>query len=456
LLTLQIIIIVVLVLFNAFLAASEMSIVSARKPWLRLLAEEGNSGAKRALALAENPSRFLATVQVGMTLSAFFTSAVGAVSLVHVLTRWLNSAPLDFVSGNSEAIALIAETGILSFISIVFGELIPKTIAVQRAENVATRISRPVEIVARIARPLALILTYATNAMLRMLGVEARASLPSVTRDELLAMLGAAENEGIVESNDADLIEEAFEFGDTAARSVMVPRVDVAAVEGSTPLRDVVDRFFATGFSRMPVYRDVLDDVIGVLHVKDVFRVLLKAGGGPPVVAANIMRPAYFVPESKPIDELLSELQTRRTQLAIVIDEFGGVAGLVTLEDLIEELVGEIADEFDPGYEPFQFLGPDQLEVDGRVPIADLLDRLELDRDALELEFDAESVGGLISYLLGRIPVEGDVVTAAPLTLEVMVMKGNRVSKVSVRIDRPYDGRTLGESTGAEASDSSR
>jgi putative hemolysin len=437
LLTLQIIIIVVLVLFNAFLAASEMSIVSARKPWLRLLSEEGNSGAKRALGLAENPSRFLATVQVGMTLSAFFTSAVGAVSLVHVLTGWLNATPFDFVSGNSEVIALIAETGILSFISIVFGELIPKTIAVQRAETVATRISRPVEIVAKVARPIALILTYATNAMLRLLRVEARASLPSVTRDELLAMLGAAEIEGIVESNDADLIEEAFEFGETAARSVMVPRVDVAAVEGSTPLRDVVERFFATGFSRMPVYRETLDDVIGILHVKDVFRVLLKAEGGPPVVAADIMRPTYFVPESKPIDELLSELQTRRTQLAIVIDEFGGVAGLVTLEDVIEELVGEIADEFDPGYEPFQFLSPDELEVDGRVPIADLLDRLELDRDALELEFEVESVGGLISYLLGRIPIAGDIVSAAPLTLEVKLMNGNRVSKVLVRVDRP-------------------
>ncbi|HEX7102799.1 MAG TPA: hemolysin family protein [Nitrolancea sp.] len=436
-LTLQIIIIVILVLFNAFLAASEMSIVSARKPWLRLLSEEGNGGARRALGLAETPSRFLATVQVGMTLAAFFTSAVGAVSLVNVFTGWLDVVPLNLVHNNSEAIALIAGTAILSFISIVFGELIPKTIAVHQAEAVAMRISRPVEIVAKITRPLALVLTYATNLMLRLFGVDARASLPSVTRDELLAMLGTAEDEGIVEATDADLIEGAFEFGDTVARSVMVPRVDVGAVEGATPLHDVVDRFFATGFSRMPVYRETLDDVIGILHVKDVFRVLLKTGDGSPVTASDIMRPAYFVPESKPIDELLSELQTRRTQIAIVIDEFGGVAGLVTLEDVIEELVGEIADEFDPGYEPFQFVGPDQLDVDGRVPIDDLLDRLELDRDELNLEFEAESVGGLISYLLGRIPLEGDVIHAGPLRLEVDDMNGNRVRKVRVDIERP-------------------
>jgi len=437
LLTLQIIIIVILVLFNAFLAASEMSIVSARKPWLRLLAEEGNGGARRALGLAETPSRFLATVQVGMTLAAFFTSAVGAVSLVNVFTGWLDVVPLNLISNNSEAIALIAGTAILSFISIVFGELIPKTIAVHQAEMVATRISGPVEVVAKITRPLALVLTYATNLTLRLFGVDARASLPSVTRDELLAMLGTAEDEGIVESTDADLIEEAFGFGETVARSVMVPRVDVGAVEGATPLNDVVDRFFATGFSRMPVYRETLDDVIGILHVKDVFRVLLQSGDGTPVRAADIMRPAYFVPESKPIDELLSELQTRRTQIAIVVDEFGGVAGLVTLEDVIEELVGEIADEFDPGYEPFHFIGPDQLEVDGRVPIDDLLDRLELDRDELNLEFEAESVGGLISYLLGRIPLAGDVVTAGPLRLEVDSMNGNRVGKVRVDIERP-------------------
>jgi putative hemolysin len=209
----------------------------------------------------------------------------------------------------------------------------------------------------------------------------------------------------------------------------------------------------STDFSP-PVFRETLDDVIGILHVKDVFRVLLKAGNGPQVVAADIMRPAYFVPESKPIDELLSELQTRRSQLAIVIDEFGGVAGLVTLEDVIEELVGEIADEFDPGYEPFQFIGPDLLEVDGRVPIADLLDRLELDRDALGLDIEAESVGGLVGYLLGRIPVAGDVVTAEPLRLEVKVMNGNRVSKVLVTIERP--GSPTPNSEQVEVSDSGR
>lgn len=292
--------------------------------------------------------------------------------------------------------------------------------------------------------------------MLRLFSADARAALPSVTRDELLAMLGTAEDEGVVEATDADLIEEAFEFGETVARSIMVPRVDVEAVEGSTPLGEVVERFFATGFSRLPVYRETLDDVIGVLHVKDVFRVLLSPEKKPSVRASDVMRPAFFVPQSKPIDELLSELQTRRTQIAIVIDEFGGVAGIVTLEDVIEELVGEIADEFDPGYEPFHIIGPGELEVDGRVPIDDLLDRLEMEREALEIVSEAESVGGLISYVLGRIPDAGDEITVGPLRMVVNEMEGNRVGRVFVHDDRPGNGEIAGENPATEANDRSR
>lgn len=435
-LTLQIIIIVVLILFNSFLSASEASILASRKTRLRMMAEEGSAGAKLTLEFAETPSRFLATIQVGISLAAFFVSAVGAVSLVNIFTKGLRAIPLSAISVNATVIALIVETTALSFITTVFGELVPKTVAVNSAEAVAVRIARPLEIVGVITRPIAFFVTGATNLLLRLAGTDARATLPSVTRAELLAMLEAAEDEGIVEATDADLIEEAFGFGETVARSVMVPRVDMVAVEGTSVLREIVPRFFDSGFSRLPVYRDSLDDVIGVLHVKDVFRMLLSDKARGDLKAADVMRPAYFVPETKPIDELLAELQARRSQLAIVIDEFGGVAGLVTLEDVIEELVGEIADEFDPGYEPFQSIETGVLEVDGRVPIADLLDRLDIERDALGLEFEAESVGGLITYFLGRIPTAGDVVVTGSLRFEVKLMKGNRVSQVIVYDER--------------------
>ena len=455
-LTLQIVIIVVLILFNAFLSASEASIIASRKTRLQLMAEEGNVGAKRTLELAEHPSRFLATIQVGISLSAFFASAVGAVSLVGFCTSGLRAIPLGVISNHATALALVVETAILAFITTVFGENVPKTIAVQSAEAVAIRIARPLEIVGKITQPVAFFVTGATNLLLRVIGSGARVSLPSITRSELLAMLEAAEDEGIVESTDADLIEEAFGFGDTAARSVMVPRVDMAAVEGTTPLRELVERFFETGYSRLPVYRESLDDIIGVLHVKDVFRMLLSNQSRPELTAADVMRPAYFVPESKPIDELLAELQARRTQLAVVIDEFGGVAGLVTLEDVIEELVGEIADEFDPGYEPFHNLEPGVLEVDGRVPIGDLLDRLDIERDALGLEVEAESIGGLISYFLGRIPAADDVVTAGPLRFQVAEMNGNRVSKVVVFFGQSIEDELRSDMSELSAADDER
>ncbi|MGA7671938.1 MAG: hemolysin family protein [Nitrolancea sp.] len=452
-LTLQIVIIVVLVLFNGFLSASEASIIASRKTRLQLMADEGSVGAQRTLDLAEHPSRFLATIQVGISLSAFFASAVGAVSLVGFCTRGLRAIPLGLISDHATALALVVETAALAFLTTVFGENVPKTIAVQSAEAVAIRIARPLEIVGKITQPIAFFVTGATNILLRLAGSGARVALPSITRSELLAMLEAAEDEGIVESTDADLIEEAFGFGDTAARSVMVPRVDMAAVEGTMLLRDIVERFFETGYSRLPVYRESLDDIIGVLHVKDVFRMLLSTETRPELTASDVMRPAYFVPESKPIDELLSELQARRTQLAVVIDEFGGVAGLVTLEDVIEELVGEIADEFDPGYEPFQIVEPGVIEVDGRVPIADLLDRLDIERDALGLEVEAESVGGLISYFLGRIPAAEDVVTAGPLRFQVKSMNGNRVSKVIVYDEQPSQDEGFGEPSELNAAD---
>lgn len=441
---LEVAVIVLLVAITAFMAASEISIVSSRKALIRSLAEEGNQDAQRVLDLAGTPSRLLATIQVGVTLAGFFESAVGAVSLAKLISRWLSGLGVAFLGQHSSLLALILSTAFLSFITIIFGELVPKTLAVHRAESLALTLARPIEWLATAAHPIVVLLTWTTNLTLRLLRVQEKAAMPSITRDELLAMLETAEDEGVVEATDADLIEEAFGFGAIAARSIMVPRVDVVAVEASEPLPGIVDRFFKSGFSRLPVYRESLDNVVGVLHVKDVFRILHADGTGASRTAGDIMRPVYFVPETKLIDELLTELRARRTQLAIVIDEFGGMAGIVTLEDVIEELVGEIADEFDPRFEPFKEIEPGVLDVDGRIAVADLLDRLDLDREALP-EFEGESVGGLIAYLVGRIPSAGDIVSYGPLQLEVQEMTGNRVGRV-----RATDRRVLVEPDGGE------
>lgn len=430
---LEVAIILVLLGINAVLAASEIAIVSARKTRLRALADDGNEAAAQVLALNENPSAFLATIQVGITLAGFFSSAVGAVSLVQLLGSWLAGSGVPFIQSNAQGVALVVVTAAISFISIIFGELVPKTLAVRRADTLALVVVRPVQWLATVMRPVVALLTATTNLILRLLRVESRASLPGLTADELLAMLETAEDEGLVEAEEAELIEEAFQFGRTTVRSVMVPRVDVVALEASTPLGEAVDRFFTTGFSRIPVYRESLDTIVGILYVKDVFRILWSDPDAAKRPCGEVVRPAYFVPDAKPIDELLRELRARHTHMAICVDEFGGTAGLVTLEDLIEELVGEITDEFDPGYEPFREVAPGVLEVDGRASVGDLLDRLELEPEAIG-PVEAESVGGLIADRLGRIPVQGDTVVAGPLRLTVLSMTGHRPGRVRVAL----------------------
>ena len=435
----EVAIILVLLGINAVLAASEIAIVSARKTRLRALADDGNEAAAQVLALNENPSAFLATIQVGITLAGFFSSAVGAVSLVEVLGAWLADSGVPFIQSNAEGLALVVVTGAISFVSIIFGELVPKTLAVRRADTLALIVVRPVQWLATVMRPFVVLLTATTNLILRLFRVESRASLPGLTADELLAMLETAEDEGLVEAEEADLIEEAFQFGRTTARSVMVPRVDVVALEASTTLGEAVDRFFTTGFSRIPVYQESLDAIVGILYVKDVFRILWSDPDAAARPCGEVVRPAYFVPDAKPIDELLRELRARRTHMAICVDEFGGTAGLVTLEDLIEELVGEITDEFDPGYEPFREVSPGVLEVDGRASVGDLLDRLELEPEAIG-PVEAESVGGLITDRLGRIPVQGDSVVTGPLRLTVLTMTGHRPGRVRVAFQAEPEG----------------
>lgn len=429
--TFEVVIIILLLGLNAFLAASEISIVSARKPRMQALVDSGDRRAVHVLDLIENPSGFLATVQVGITVAGFFASAVGAVSLAQSFESLVEEVPISIIADNARGVTLVITTVMLSFVSIVFGELVPKTIAVGQAESVALRVVGPIRVIGTLARPIVYFLTATTNLILRLLGMDARARLPSVTREEILALLEAAEDEGVVEADDADLIEEAFEFGEKQVRSIMVPRVDVVAVEADASLQEASHRFIESGFSRMPVYRETLDQIVGILHVKDVFRLLIEGDSERPT-ARQVARPAYFVPETKPIDQLLAELRIRRTHLAIVIDEFGGVAGIVSLEDVIEELVGEISDEFDPNYEPFRDVQPGVLEVDGRVTLSDLLDRMDLDPDLFN-QFHVESVGGMITYLLGRIPSERDVVEVERLQFVVLEMIDNRVQRVLVR-----------------------
>lgn len=426
----ELVLILALLAVNGALAAAEIAVVSVRRAHLHALAEEGSTAARQVLRLLEEPSRLLATIQVGVTLATFFTSAVGAVSLAEPLASLLQRLPIG--EQEASAIALVVVTVGLSFASIVLGELVPKTLAVQHAERLALAVALPLAWLARIAAPVVWLLSGATTLVLRAVGVAYPGRVPSVTREELLTLLDVAAREGTVSRDEARLIEDAFEFGEITVRTVMVPRVDMVTVPATMSLEQAVESFFRTGLSRLPVVGSSPDDIRGILYIKDVFRIVWQQPDARLSPCYRFARPMLYVPEHTPARQALRLLRLRRTKIAIVVDEFGGVAGLVTLEDLLERIVGEIADEFDPDYEPLREIEPGVLEVDGRVSLDELLDWLDLDEEELGVEFEAESVGGAIIESLGRFPEVGDVVQLGPLRLEVRSMEGHRVRLVRV------------------------
>jgi len=436
------VVILVLLGVNALLAFSEAAILNVRKTSLRERADDGDRAAHRLLQLLESPSQLLATIQVAAVLVSFFAAAVAAYCLVGPFRDRLARGSFGLVADHAGVVAFVIVIALLALFSIIFDELLPRQIAIARADSLAAIVVGPTLTLAAMLRPLVRLLIAITNAILRFFGNPGAATMPHVTHAEIMALVESAADEGLVEEGQADLVEDALTFGGTFVRNVMIPRVDVASVEGDTTLREAVDIFFKTGFSRLPAYRNTPDDVLGILHVKDAFRMTWSEPDSAAKPVSGFLRPAYFVPETKPIDELLLEFRERRTHVAVVVDEYGGMAGLVTLEDVLEELVGEIADEFDPGYEPIRAVEPGVFDVDGRVSLSDLADLLDFDRDDLSTE-DVESVGGLIADRLGRMPEEGDIAEDGPMRFEVRAMDGYRVALARVELISPPSDEIL-------------
>ena len=430
--TLQLVVIALLVLLNAFFAAAEIAIVSVRRSRLRhLVEEERDPRAQTVQRLVEQPGRFLATIQIGVTLAGFFASAVGAISLVVVMASWLAAQPIPVISTNAYTIAFLTVTITISFVTLVFGELAPKNLAIARAESIALLLARPIELLSKIAAPLVWILTASTNLVMRLAGSPERARVAPITEEEIMAMVASGEEEGVVAPSERKLIDEVFEFGDTIVEEVMVPRVDVRALPRNATLAEARQAVVDTGHTRLPVYDGDLDNIIGVIHAKDVLQNLppeaTREQADRPVT--SIMRRTYYVPGSKRVAELLPELQRQQLHLAVVLDEYGGTAGIVTLDNLLEEIVGPIRDEYDAREEPeIQIVADGQAVVSGGADLEDVGSALEVD---LETE-GVDTIGGLVYARLGRIPTEGDVVNLPDATVEVLSMRARRVWKARV------------------------
>lgn len=412
-----ILLILLLISINAFFAASEIALISTRRVKLKLMKEDSQE-LEAIQHLLERPNEFLATIQICITLAGFFASATGAVSLSRELGRKLESTSLPILGTLGEELAVILVTFVISYLNLVLGELVPKRMALANPEKFALRIARPIVFLSRVFKPLVTLLSASTDFISRILGIP-QESVYSVTDEELKLFIA---EQRTLPPDERRLINEVFDFGDTLAYEVMTPRTDMVCIEDNATIKDALELSLQSHFSRLPVYQGDLDNIIGFVHIKDILPHLSKGDMNKPV--REIMRPIHFVPLTKRAMELLKELQQKRINMAIVLDEYGGTAGLVTIEDLLEELVGEIRDEHDRETAPYRKIGDDEYLVDASLPIESLNELLGLSLPESE-EF--ESVGGLIMELLGKVPEEGEMVEVGDYQLKVERMKGKRI-----------------------------
>jgi len=428
----QILVLIVLTLLEGFFVAAEIALVSIRRSRIEQLVEEGDSRARRVRRLLDDPGRFLAVSQIGLTLIGFFASAYAAVTLVDGLRDLLigfNVGP-----GTAQTVALIIVTVILALFTIVFAELVPKSLALANAERVALVLARPIELLARVLGPVIAGMTGITNTVARMLGIEINKEA-SITAEELRLIVERGGEQGVLEAEEEQMINAVIELGQRRVHEVMVPRVSIAGLSVGATFEDAIDVVIERGHSRIPVYEDSIDAIVGILYAKDLLPYLKPDAAERPSLR-TLLRPPVLVPESMTIDDLLHELQRRKVHLAIVLDEYGGTAGLVTIEDLLEEIVGEIQDEYDVEEPMVVRLSDHEARVDGRADIDELQELFDVTLD-LEDEEEYDTVGGLIYHRVGGVPSPGDRVELEGITLTVETTDGRRVGKVLVVREPP-------------------
>ena len=424
----ELLIVLALILANGFFSGAEMAIVASRRGRLRQLADQGDKAARAALELASSPDRFLPTVQIGITLVGTLAAAYGGDHLVDDFAGWIERHAPPPIAAASRTIALTVFVMGLSFVTLLLGELVPKRLALRKAESFA-RIAAPImQVFARVARPLVWGMSTATSAVLFLLGAHKQEG-PSVSVDDIEHLLEAGRAEGVLEAVEQSVAAEALRLGERTVRDIMRPRIDLDALDIETPAGEILGAIAMAGYSRLPVYEGSLDHILGYVSIKDVLRNTFL---GWPIELKKMLHKAVFVPETMPLDRLLELFQKEKNQLAIVLDEYGGTEGMVTLEDVLEELVGEIHDEH-RREEQHAFMQRDDGSwlVDGGASVEDLAKRFELKLGATSREYS--TVSGLVLAKLERIPVAGDIVRWQGLVVEVVDMDGRRIDKLLVR-----------------------
>ncbi|MBI4857390.1 MAG: HlyC/CorC family transporter [Acetobacterium woodii] len=427
----QILFLFLLVLLNAFFAASEMALISLNDTKIKVMAEDGNKKAKQLVKLLGEPSRFLATIQIGITLAGFLASAFAAESFADPIVAILKQYNLPVSEGVLKATTLVVITLILSYFTLVLGELVPKRIAMKKAESIAFFAVGILSILSKVTAPIVKLLTVSTNFFVRLAGIDPNSDDDDVTEEEIRMMVDVGEERGAINEREKTMINNIFEFNNKTVSDIMTHRVDLFSVSVTIELEELISYVKDEKYTRIPVYEGTVDNIIGILHVKDLIFLINEESTDDFRIMDKIRKP-YYVSTGKKIDELFVDLQKAKTHIAVVIDEYGGTAGIVTIEDLIEEIVGNIFDEFDE--EEIEFKKIDELtyEVSGMISLDDLEELLDTD---LPIE-DYDTLSGFLIGLIGNIPTKEDLqeIEYRHLKFKILDVSEKRIEKAIVYI----------------------
>ncbi|NFO13443.1 HlyC/CorC family transporter [Clostridium botulinum] len=427
--TSQIILIVILTLLNAFFASAEMAIVSLNKNKIKILAEEGDKKAIILLKLMEEPTKFLSTIQVGITLAGFFNSASAATGISEDLARYLSGLNVPY----SNKIALIIVTIVISYITLVFGELFPKRIALKKSEAIAMFSVRPVLYVSKITAPFIKLLSASTNILVSLAGLDKEGLDEKVSKEEIKSLVEVGQEHGVINETEKEMINSIFEFDDKLADEVMTPRTEVYLINIDKPLEEYLDELLEEKYSRVPVYEEDIDNIIGILYMKD-FILEARKHEFENVNIREILHPPYFVPETKNIDDLFNELKSSKKHMAILIDEYGGFSGIVTIEDLVEEVMGNIDDEYDEEECFVQKIDSNTFIVNGLMPIDDLNDYLHIQL----VSDECDTISGFLINIMGKIPnnIGEKVIEYENIIFKIESIKEKRIEKIKICIQK--------------------
>jgi putative hemolysin len=419
---LELLLVFLLIIANGFFSGSELAVISARRSRIAQLVANGNQNAKIVESLQEDPHRFLATVQVGVTVVGTLASAVGGAAAVQYLEPFIRSIPLDLIRHSARPLSLAVVVILLSYFSLIFGELVPKTIGLQYADTMSLRVARIIRFIARTGSVAVSFLAMSNRAVLALLGVKAEGGQTFITREEVQHIVQEGHETGVFSAAEREFIDNIFDFTHTSVREVMVPRTRMVGLDLDESPEEILKVILENKYSRYPVYRGTIENICGFIHSKDFLGRMVRE---PDFAVASIVRPPFYVPELKKVNELLKEMQRKRIHMAVVVDEYGGISGLATTEDLLEELVGEIEDEHDVG-EPgrVQRLPDGSMIVDAQMSLSDLADILEFKRDE---DFSYDTLAGLILDRLGRFPEKGE-----RIELEGFVLVCEEVTMTSI------------------------